>query len=247
MADRLHKVMAAAGIASRRKCEEIIQQGRVTVNGDVVRELGTKVDPQKDRVEVDGRPLRKQRTVIVAMNKPKGVVTTMRDERGRPTVSDLLPELDVVVKPVGRLDMNTEGLLLFTNDGELAAKLTHPKFGVWKTYRAVVRGKIEEKSLEKLRKGIWIKNPDDDARGRKTGMAKVKLDRHDSKSDRSILEISIHEGSKHQVRLMLAAVGHPVIELKRIQFGPIVLTKLPPGACRMISKVEEKKLRDEVR
>ena len=234
--------MAAAGIASRRKCEVIIQEGRVSVNDEIVTELGRKIEPGRDRVFVDGRPIKQQRTMIVAMNKPKGVVTTMRDERGRKSVADLLPQMDVTLKPVGRLDMNTEGLLLFTNDGELAAQLTHPKHGVWKVYRATVKGEVTDKDLARLRKGLWIQGED---YGRKTAPALAERVKWNAKLGNSEVEISIHEGSKRQVRLMFESVGKPVVSLKRVKFGPIALGKLPSGACRLLSKTEEAQLRKE--
>jgi 23S rRNA pseudouridine2605 synthase len=245
-ADRLHKVMAAAGIASRRKCEEIIAAGRVRVNGKPVREMGVKVDLSIDVVEVNGKKLRPQRLLLLAMNKPKGVVTTMKDELGRRTVTDLLPELEVTVKPVGRLDKDTEGLLLFTNDGDLAARLTHPRYGVWKTYDAIVDGVLKPADVEKLRKGLWIHLGEEAGQGRKTAAAKVTLKYADELRKQSRIEISIHEGAKRQVRLMIEAVGAHVKELKRTHFGPIALGKLPPGACKMLSKVEESKLRQAV-
>jgi pseudouridine synthase len=235
--------MAAAGVASRRKSEEIIAAGRVKVNGRVVREMGVIVDLEADQVEVDGHTIRPQRTVVLAMNKPRGVVTTMRDERGRPQVTDFLPSLDVVVKPVGRLDKDTEGLLLFTNDGELAALLTHPKHSVSKTYRTVVEGMVGAQQVAKLERGIWLPHEPGSRAGRKTAPAKIESVGPEERANRTTVEITIREGRKRQVRQMFEAVGHRVLELKRIRFGPIALARLAPGACRMLSKSEIAKLK----
>lgn len=241
MADRLHKVMAAAGVASRRKSEELIQEGRVRVNGEVITELGYKVEPGSDVIEVDGRRLKPQRQIVLAMNKPRGIITTMRDERGRKTVADLLPDLDVVVKPVGRLDKDTEGLLLFTNDGELAARLTHPSSGVAKVYKAIVKGKVSEANLRRLRSGLYI--PREIGGRRKTSPARAELVHYNTRRDASTVELEIHEGAKRQVRLMFEAIGNPVIELKRTSIGPITLAKLPPGGCKMLSQHEIARLK----
>ena len=241
--DRLHKVMASAGVASRRKSEEIIAAGRVKVNGRVVREMGVIVDLSEDRVEVDGHTIRAQRAIVLAMNKPRGVLTTMRDERGRPQVTDYLPDLDVVVKPVGRLDKDTDGLLLFTNDGDLAALLTHPRHSVSKTYRAVVEGIVGEPQIAKLRRGIWLPLEPGSKAGRKTAPAEIESVGPEMRANRTTVEITIREGRKRQVRNMFEAVGHRVLELKRIRFGPIALGRLAPGACRMLSKSEIAKLR----
>lgn len=242
--------MAAAGIASRRKSEEIIAAGRVKVNGKTVRDMGVSVDLNVDKVQVDGRVLHPQRHLILAMNKPRGVVTTMSDELGRKTVADLLPDMEVTLKPVGRLDKDSEGLLLFTNDGDLSALLTHPKHGVWKAYHVIAKGQVTMRDIEELRRGVWIPigdapRPGERRRGKKTSPAKAELMFFDPKRGVSGVEISIHEGAKRQVRLMLESLGKDVTELKRTKFGPISLGKLPPGACRMLSKSEETKLRRE--
>jgi 23S rRNA pseudouridine2605 synthase len=235
--------MSAAGVASRRKCEDIIKAGRVTVNGDVVISMGFLVDPTTDEVRLDDKLLRKQKPVVLLMNKPKGVITTMSDERGRKSVKDLLPKLDVSIKPIGRLDKDTQGLLLFTNDGDLAARLSHPKFGVEKTYRATIDGHITQSEAGRLAKGVWIPLSDDKKRGRKTAPAKIKVLGHDTKRDRTAVEVTLHEGMKRQVRLMFAAVGKNVLDLTRTRFGPLSLTKLQAGGCRMLSQVEIAKLR----
>jgi len=239
--------MAAAGVASRRKSEEIIAAGRVKVNGKTVRDMGVLVDLEIDKVQVDGRVLHRQRRLILAMNKPRGVVTTMSDELGRKTVAHLLPDMEVALKPVGRLDKDSEGLLLFTNDGDLAALLTHPKQGVWKTYHVIAKGEVSERDIEELRKGVWIPlgdtpRPGERRRGKKTSPARAELMFVDPRRGVSGIEISIHEGAKRQVRLMMESLGKDVTELKRTRFGPISLGKLAPGACRVLSKAEEAKL-----
>ncbi len=239
MLERLQKVMATAGVASRRKCQEIIKQGRVKVDGKVVLETGFKVNPNIARIEVDGVLLKNTKLVYLVMNKPKGCVTTMSDPQKRKTVVDYLPEINERVKPVGRLDYNTEGLLLFTNDGELMARLTHPKYGVWKTYEVEVYGEMTAKEAQKLERGVLIE-------GRKTSEAKVKILGYDAKNKKSKVEISIHEGRKHQVKNMFLAIGKKVINLKRIKYATLTLKKLRKGECKMLSKVEVQKLRKSV-
>jgi 23S rRNA pseudouridine2605 synthase len=243
---RLHKYMAGCGIASRRKSEELIEQGKVFVNGRRVGEQGTKIDPDLDEVTVSGKKLTEPRKLVLLMNKPKGVVTTMSDERGRRQVTDLLPDLDVVVRPVGRLDKNSEGILLFTNDGELAAQLTHPRHSVSKTYRVLVEGLVEEPSAKKLQSGIWLPNETGSRDGRKTRPAVIESLGQERKANRTTVEITIQEGRKRQIRRMFEALGHRVIELKRTKFGSISLGRTPPGACRMLTKSEINSLRRDV-
>ena len=240
---RLHKHMAACGIASRRKSEELIEQGKVFVNGRRVSEPGTKIDPDVDEVTVSGKAVTQPRKLVLAMNKPKGVVTTMSDELGRRQVTDLLPDMDVVVKPVGRLDKDSEGLLLFTNDGELAALLTHPKHSVAKTYRVVVSGLVEASSAKKIEAGLWIPFDKGGKEGKKTRPAVIESLGQDRKAERTTIEITIKEGRKRQIRAMFEVLGHNVIELRRTRFGPINLGKLPPGACKVLSKSEIDRLR----
>lgn len=237
--ERLQKVMARAGIASRRDCQEIIRQGRVRVDGDVTHDTGFKVDADISEIRIDKRVLVVPRLVYLVMNKPKNVVTTMDDPQKRRTVADYLPALDQVVKPAGRLDFATEGLLLFTNDGELILRLTHPRYGIWKTYFAKVRGPLTKRQIDRLTKGVHIE-------GRKTSPAKVELISSDTKSGRSNVKIEIHEGRKHQVRLMFEAVGSMVYELERTKMGPITMGKLRPGQSRMLSKIEVDKLKAAV-
>ncbi|HET9393145.1 MAG TPA: pseudouridine synthase [Candidatus Rubrimentiphilum sp.] len=235
---RLQKYLAHAGVASRRAAEELIVRGQIRVNGKVVRELGTSVE-ESDKVAVNGKivSLPAKHTYIV-LHKPLGVVTTMRDPQGRRTVSDLLPKGLPRIVPVGRLDYDTSGVLLLTNDGELAHVLTHPRFGVEKTYRAVVKGQLTTDELERLRRGMRLEE------GRAAG-ARVKVIA--SPGDRTVLDVTIHEGRNRQVRRMLEAVGHPVRELRRLRFGPIALGTLAPGRTRPATARELAHLRELVR
>jgi pseudouridine synthase len=217
----------------------MIRQGRVEVNGKIVIEMGVKVGPD-DTVRVDGRQVGVSKLSTLVMNKPVGFLTTLSDPQGRATVKSLLPKMDAVVKPVGRLDLDSDGLLLFTNDGLLAQRLTHPRFGVDKEYHAVVTGAPDEKALNRLREGVYIEE------GGKTAPAKVKLLHAGTKSNSTVLDITIHEGRKRQVRLMCEAIGHPVISLRRVRIGPIILKNLPSGACRKLGKKEVDKLRELV-
>lgn len=226
---RLQRFLALAGVASRRRSESLIAAGRVTVNGNVVQKLGTSVDPERDIVEVDDKRIEVEKKVYVVLNKPRGYLSSIADSRGRPTVSELVSDLSVRLYPVGRLDMDTEGVLLMTNDGELCHRLTHPRFGVEKTYRAEVVGKPSQKALEKLRKGV-------DLGGITSSPARVRLIR--PVQVRSILEIVIHEGRKRQVKRMCKAVGHPVVSLRRVEFGGIRSGKLRPGQYRLLSDSE---------
>jgi len=236
--ERLHKRIAASGICSRRAAEVLIAEGRVAVNGEVVTAMGVLVTPD-DLIEVDGETIGFAKTYTLIMNKPVGVVTTLSDPQGRPTVKKLLPDLGVQIKPVGRLDMESEGLLLFTNDGELANRLTHPRYKVDKEYEVVVTGHPDEKDLERLRKGVYIE-------GGTTAPAEVERKGQVTGTTQT-LRITIHEGRKRQVRLMCDAIGHPVVNLKRVRIGPLVLRKLPRGACRMLTQSELAELRKAVK
>ncbi len=210
-------------------------EGRVTVNGQLATELGMKVTDGDD-VRVDGARVHLERKLVVLMNKPKGVVTTMDDPQGRPTVRNLIPDLGVNLRPVGRLDMDTEGLLLLTNDGDLAARLTHPRRGVEKEYEAVVTGTPDEKALESLRKGVFFE-------GKRSAPAKAEIVSSDRQGRTSKLRLIIHEGRKRQVRLMCECVGHQVLTLRRVRFGPLRLRGLGPGECRTLGKAEVDQLR----
>lgn len=237
-AERLQKILARAGVASRRAAEEMIAAGRVRVNGEVVKEMGVRADLATDRIEVDGKPIaaqgadgKEQELVYIVLNKPTGVVTTAKDTHGRRTVLDLLPASEVRGRglrlfPVGRLDAETTGLLLLTNDGDLTFRLTHPRYAIDKEYRALVRGRPGEASLKRLREGVEIE-------GETT--APAKADVVGEREGNSWLRITIHEGRKRQVRLMCAAVGHPVIELQRVRFGPLTLGTLEAGKWRHLA------------
>ena len=236
MLERLQKIIAAAGITSRRAAEELIAEGRVRVNGQVVTEPGSKADPAKDHIKVDGKLINPhQPPTYIMLNKPAGYMTTLSDPEGRPTVQDLLKGVKTRVYPVGRLDYNTEGLLLLTNDGDFAHLITHPKHEFPKTYRAKVKGVLEEQQIEKLEAGVYL----DDG---KTAPARV---RKVSKEEmNSWLEITIHEGRKRQVRRMFDHVGHSVIKLKRIRTGSLALGDLPEGSFRHLTSEEVKALRE---
>ena len=222
--ERLQKTLARLGFGSRRVCEELIEQGRVTVNGDVA-VLGRRIDVEHDAVAVDGVPVGvRPDLVYYLLHKPAGVVTTASDTHGRDTVLELVPA-EPRVFPVGRLDMDTEGLLLLTNDGELAHRLTHPSFGVDKEYLAHVEGKPDKNALVRLRKGVELEDG-------MTAPAKVAL------LDDSLLRIVIHEGRKRQVRRMCEAIGHPVIRLVRTRIGPLTDTKLKAGEWRRVTSEE---------
>lgn len=227
---RLQKHLAAAGIASRRAAEKIIFSGRVSVNGTVVTEPGTRIDPGEDDVRVDGAVvvLPGARSYLL-LNKPAGYVTTLDDPQGRPTVADLVPGSYPRVFPVGRLDLDTTGLLLLTDDGELAHRLMHPRFHVEKTYRAVVDGVPDEGEVRSLETGVVL----DDG---PTAPARVRV--VSSSEGASDVEITIREGRKRQVRRMFSHVGHPVRELRRVAYGPIALGSLEEGCVRPLSADE---------
>ncbi len=236
MLERIQKIISAAGITSRRAAEELIAEGRVRVNGTVVTELGSKADASKDHIKVDGKLINpKQPPTYVMLNKPAGFVTTMSDPEGRPTVQDLLKGIKVRVYPVGRLDYNTEGLLLMTNDGDFAHLVTHPKHEFPKTYLAKVKGVVEDGQIANLEQGIYL----DDG---KTAPARIKKIRKEEAN--SWLEITIHEGRKRQVRRMFDRVGHSVIKLKRIKTGNLTLGDLPEGSYRYLTPGEVQGLRD---
>ena len=223
---RLQKVLAAAGIGSRRSCEILIDQGRVSINGEPVREQGRRVDPEVDIIHVDGERLQtKAEVVVYALNKPKGVLTTMVDDQGRPCVGDYVSELEQRVFHVGRLDSDTEGLLLLTNDGELANRLIHPSYGVDKTYIATVK-ELTNKALSELMSGVQL----DD------GTAQATKARIIDRTKNSVMvELVIHEGRNRIVRRMFDAVGSPVTALVRTKIGPVALGQQRPGVLRVIN------------
>jgi 23S rRNA pseudouridine2605 synthase len=236
---RLQKLIAGTGIASRRKAEEMIAAGRVMVNGAIVRELGTKVDAAKDHVKVDGRHIRSvQPYVYVLLHKPKNVMSTLHDPEGRPTVKDFLPGVSVRVFPVGRLDFDSEGLMLLTNNGDLAQALLHPKYHVPKTYLVKVKGVLNDEDIKALEAGVQL----DDGM---TAPAQVKKVR--KAESNSWVEVTIHEGRTHQVKRMLETVGHPVLKLIRIRMGSLTLGHMAPGEYRFLTDHEANTLRDLVK
>jgi len=230
--------MAQAGIASRRKAEEIIAAGRVTLNGQVVLEQGTKADPERDVICVDGKPLkRRERLVYFVMHKPKGYVTTVSDPEGRPTVMELIKKCPARIYPVGRLDYASEGLLLLTNDGALAQKLTKAGSHVPKKYLVKVSGKPDEQAIERLRRGVTIEL--DDGRSVKTSPAKIRLSEDGANP---WYEVILIEGRNRQIRRMFERVGHHVEKIKRVELGPLVLD-VAPGKYRALTEKEVETLK----
>jgi 23S rRNA pseudouridine2605 synthase len=230
MRARVSKVLAQAGVCSRRGAEEYIREGRVTVNGQVVKESAVLVDPANDHIKVDGRRLRPvPPSVYILLNKPKGVVTSLEDPQGRPTVADVLRGVKARVFPVGRLDYDTEGLLLLTNDGELANRLLHPRYGLERVYLAKVKGIPSREILERFRRGIPM-----EAGSRGQGDARL----HRSLKANAWIEVVVREGKHHEVRRMCESVGHPVIALRRIGFGPLTLEGVPLGRYRHLTPTE---------
>jgi 23S rRNA pseudouridine2605 synthase len=228
--ERLQKVLASAGVGSRRACEELIAAGRVTVNGEVVRRQGVRVDPDRDVVHVDGqRVATRADLVYLALNKPRGVLSAMSDDRGRPTVGDYVADRAERLFHVGRLDQDSEGLLVLTNDGELAHRLTHPSRGVPKTYLAEVRGPLARDVGRRLRAGVVL----DDRTVHVDSFRVV-----DQAAREALVEVVLHEGRKHVVRRLLAEVGHPVRRLVRTAVGPVRLGNQKPGTVRRLGRDE---------
>ncbi|APB31460.1 MULTISPECIES: pseudouridine synthase [Vagococcus] len=232
--ERLQKVMAHCGVASRRKSEELIQAGRVTVNGKKVTELGVKVS-QSDKVEVDGVPIYQEQPVYYLFYKPKNVISAVSDDKDRPVVTDYFHSVPERIFPVGRLDYDTSGLLIMTNDGEFANLLTHPKHEIDKVYVAKVKGIATKEMLKPLRNGIRVD-------GRKTAPARFKILSTDARKNTSVVELIIHEGRNHQVKNMLAAVDLPVMKLKREKVATLDLFGLNPGDYREMTKKEVSQL-----
>jgi len=239
MMERLQKVIAHAGITSRRKAEELITAGRVRVNGQVVKELGVQVS-SKDTVEVDGVPIEQEQHVYYVFYKPRGVISAVSDDKKRKVVLDYFEGVTARIYPVGRLDYDTSGLLLLTNDGELSQTLMHPKHEVDKVYVAKVKGVADKKQLLPLTKGIRIE-------GRKTAPARFDILSTDMTAQTSIVQLTIHEGRNHQVKNMLKAVGLPVQKLKRELYGPLTLEGLRPGEFRELSKKEVSQLKNSIK
>ncbi|WP_019415248.1 pseudouridine synthase [Paenisporosarcina sp. TG20] len=233
--ERLQKMLAHAGVASRRKSEQLILEGKVSVNGKVIKELGVKVSPT-DTVEVEGVKLEKEQKVYHLLYKPKGIISAVTDDRGRKTVADLFPHIQERLFPVGRLDYETSGLLIMTNDGDFSYMVTHPKFKIDKTYVARLKGIPSKEQLRPLERGIVLEDG-------KTAPAHVKLLSAETKANKSIVEITIHEGKNRQVRRMFDAIGFPVQKLKRERFAFLTLHGLNAGDSRELSAHEIKLLR----
>ena len=235
MEERLQKYLANCGIASRRKCEEYILQGKVKVNGEIVTELGTKINPEKDIIEFENKQVKEStKYVYVLLNKPIGYVTTSDDQFGRETVLDLVKVRERIV-PIGRLDMYTSGALILTNDGDFVYKITHPKHEINKTYTVTVKGIVQDREVEQLRKGVKIEDYT-------TKPAKVKILKTDVEKDISRLEITIHEGKNRQVRKMCEAVGRKVLALHRSKIGNIGVKDIELGKWRFLSEKEVQQL-----
>lgn len=234
METRLQKVIAAAGIASRRKAEQMIASGRVKVNGQTVTALGTKIKPDRDRVELDGRPIHLERKYYYLFYKPRKVITSVTDPEGRRVVSDYFNRVPARLFPVGRLDYDTEGLLVVTNDGALAYRMTHPKFELEKSYLALVKGVPNKKALDQLRRGVILSDG-------VTAPAEVR--RVKTVGGNAWIRLTIHEGRNRQIRRMCAAVGHPVIQLKRDRIGFLRIGDLRPGQSRPLTPQEVARLK----
>jgi 23S rRNA pseudouridine2605 synthase len=232
--ERLNKYLAHAGVGSRRHCDEMIQHGRVSVDGRVVRELGTRVDAERQQVCVDGQPLQGEKLVYWLVHKPRGYLCTNSDPAGRPLAIDLVPHVPQRVYTVGRLDEDSEGLLLLTNDGDLAYRLMHPRFGVRKTYLVQVAGKPTREDLDQLLKGVWLSEGHVRAQ---------RVKRLKTQGDSTWLEIVLSEGKNREVRRMLARLQHKVMRLRRTAIGPLRLDRLPKGKSRHLKPEELERLR----
>jgi 23S rRNA pseudouridine2605 synthase len=249
--ERIQKILANAGVASRRNIEEMVLQGRIAVNGRVMTRLPILIDPAEDRVTVDDETIRLSggekgadggRRIYLLMNKPKGVYSTNVAQGEQTRAIDLLPpDLPGRVYPVGRLDAESKGLLLLTNDGELTNQLTHPRYGVAKTYRAIVEGRANPEALKQIEAGMWLVDPVT-KKGFKTGRVHIRVVK--KLGDRTILEITLREGHNRQIRRMLAKLGHKVRDLTRIRMGPLTLDGIAPGKFRPLTSREVKQLRD---
>jgi 23S rRNA pseudouridine2605 synthase len=223
--ERLNKYLAHAGVGSRRQVETLIQRGRVAINGKIIRELGTQIDPAAHKVSVDGQPIRAERKVYWIVNKPRGYLCTNHDPAGRPRAVDLVPQVAQRVYTVGRLDESSEGLLLLTNDGDLANRLMHPRFGVEKTYLVQVAGDPTPEDLKQLLKGVWLSE----------GHVKaLRIKREKRQKDSTWLRIVLNEGKNREIRRMLAKLEHKVLRLRRIALGPLTLGTLPGGRSRRL-------------
>ena len=229
MEERFHKFMASCGIASRRKCEELILSGKVKVNGVIVKELGVKVNGNIDKIEYDGKVIKpEEKKVYIILNKPEGYITSVKDEKNRKTVLDIV-KVKERIYPIGRLDYDSSGLLLLTNDGDIYNKIIHPRVEITKKYIAVVKGEFKMQELEKFKNGV-------DIGGYITAKAEIKVLKYED--DKTTVEIGIHEGKNRQIRKMCAALNHNVLALKRISIGKIKLGNLKRGEYRALTKEE---------
>ncbi len=234
--ERIQKILAKAGVASRREAERMLTEGRITVNGHSVDTLGWKADPEKDHIKVDGKRIRPfESKITLVLHKPRGYVSTVKDPEGRPTVLDLLKRSRERVYPVGRLDFDAEGLLLLSNDGDLTEILSHPRFAIPRTYLAKLSGLPDAKDLERLRRGVMLED------GKATAVS-VKVFRRTEKN--CWAHIVVREGRNRLVKRMFSAVGHSVLKLKRVAFGPIRLGDLPSGHFRRLTSEEQKKIKE---
>ncbi|MBM7621306.1 23S rRNA pseudouridine2605 synthase [Bacillus tianshenii] len=233
--ERLQKVIAHAGIASRRKAEQLIQEGKVRVNDKVIKELGVKVSPN-DKIEVEGIPVEREEPVYFVLYKPRGVISSVSDDKGRKVVTDFFTLIDERIYPVGRLDYDTSGLIIMTNDGEFANSLAHPKSQVDKVYVAKVKGIPSREAIRSLERGIKLEDG-------KTAPAKIKFLSMERTKETAIFEVTIHEGRNRQVRRMFEAIGHPVMKLKRERYGFLTLQGLKSGEARELTPHEVKQLR----
>lgn len=235
MQERLQKIIANAGITSRRSAEKLIDSGKVSLNGKIVTTLGVKADPSKDKIRINGKLLsHSDSKLYILLNKPSGYITSLKDPEGRPTVMDLLKKVRQRVYPVGRLDYDTEGLLIITNDGEFANILMHPRHKVQKTYMVKIKGKISEKSIKNLTEGVYID-------GRKT--APIAIKKKGLREKNSWIEISLQEGRNRQIKRMLEILGYRVIKLKRTSYGFLNLQGVPLGAYRLLTRFEVARLK----
>jgi 23S rRNA pseudouridine2605 synthase len=233
MSVRLQKFLAEAGVASRRAAEQIVVAGRVSVNGRPVTELGSRVDPGQDEVTVDGKPVRVRRKIYVALNKPRGLVCSRKDEFERPTIYELVPKEWGHLHSVGRLDFNSEGLLFLTNDGEFSLRLTHPRYGVHKKYVATVEGRVEDETLRRFTQGIWYE-------GERFKAERARL--ISASQSQSVVELELAEGKYREVRRLFESQGRVVKRLQRVQIGKIKLGELRPGKWRTLTEPEIKSL-----
>lgn len=233
MEERLQKILARAGVGSRRKCEEFIKQGRVTVDGQRITAMGSKIDPDQAKIFFDGKPINSEQTIYLLLNKPTGFVTTLSDPQGRPIITDLIPDITTRVFPVGRLDLNSEGALILTNDGQMTNYILHPRYGVKKTYEVTVETAPQPERLQRLERGIILD-------GVRTLPATIRF--LSKKKGNVRLKVILHEGKKRQVRKMFSAIGHPVTRLKRTAYGRLSLGSLKPAAYRFLSKKDIKNI-----